>query len=124
MLAIAKNFGKHPPNLHFSIFSLAGAFSILGFCLIIPNKLTALFKPFALIGKESFFCFNYHLILIFVGYRYILGLRWQVTYGQTMLAFAIVFISAMLLSPVNTHIKKQGVFWKWLLPELVRLHSC
>ena len=116
MLAIAKNYGKHPPNLHFSAFSLGGAFGLMGICLIIPSMLTNLFKPFSLIGKEAFFCFNYHLFLIFVVYRYLFDLRWKLSYEYTLLAVGVVFVSAFLLAPINTYIKKQGVIWKWLLP--------
>jgi len=113
---ISRNWGKHPPNADFMTFSLAGAFTILGFCLLIPNKLTFLLKPFSLIGKEPFFCFNFHLILIFCVYRYALGLRWNVSYPETIVLFIIVFILSFLLSPINTLAKKKGVLFKWLLP--------
>ncbi len=116
LLKISKNWGKHPPNALFMSFSLFGAFSIFGLCLIVPSWLTFLFKPISLIGKEPFFCFNWHLILIFVVFRYIMNLRWDVTYTETILLFAVAFMTSFLLSPINTLIKKRGVLWKWLLP--------
>jgi uncharacterized membrane protein len=113
---ISKNWGKHPPNLTFMSFSLFGAFSIFGICMIVPSWLTFIFKPFSLIGKEPFFCFNWHLIIIFVVFRYFMELRWDVTYNETILLFFVVFITSFLLSPINTLIKKRGILWKWLLP--------
>lgn len=116
LMKISKNWGKHPPNLEFMTFSLFGAFSLLGLCMLVPGFLTIIFKPFSLIGREPFLCFNWHLILIFVGFRYLLGLRWQVTYGETIALFCVVFVSSFLISPINTYIKRKGVLWKFLLP--------
>lgn len=116
LIAIAKNFGKHPPLPQFSTFSLAGSSLILGLCLMMGPRLTRLLTPLRLIGQESFFCFNYHILVIFLLYRYALDLRLKVSYGQTWLLFLAIFISAALLAPLNTKLKKSGVLWKWLLP--------
>jgi hypothetical protein len=113
---IAQNWGKHPPNLEFMALSIAGAYSLLGFCMFIPRTLTFLFKPFSLIGKEPFFCFNLHLILIFIVFRYIMNLKGAVSYHNTLLIFVSIFIITFLLAPINTWIKRKGVLFKWLLP--------
>ena len=116
LMRIAKNWGKHPPNLEFISFSLSGALILFGFSMIVPSKLTVIFKPFSLIGKEPFFCFNWHFILIFVIFRYLMDLRWDVSYYETLALFGVVFISSFLLSPINTYVKRKGFLWKWLLP--------
>lgn len=114
--AIAKNFGKHPPNTFFSAFSAGGAFVLIGLCTFIPPSAVKLLHPFKIIGREAFFCFNLHLIIIFIVYRYFLNLRWNVTYLQTLLLFGGVFLLCYALSPVNTYFKKKGTLWKWVLP--------
>jgi len=45
-----------------------------------------------------------------------MGLRWNVSYPETIVLFIVVFILSFLLSPLNTLAKKKGVLFKWLLP--------
>ena len=101
---ISHNVGKHPPDLVFMSFSLGGATLILAACLYL-NEGGLLFAPLSILGKESLLCFNLHLGIIFIGYRYLLDLRGAVTYGQSLFLFAGVWGAALLLAPLNVRRK-------------------
>jgi fucose 4-O-acetylase-like acetyltransferase len=98
--ALAHNAGKHPPSFTFLTFSLGGAAIILAYCLRLSAFERALSAPFKILGSESLWCFNLHLLIIFIGYRYLLGLRHNVTYGQALMLTAInimILVSTCLI---------------------------
>jgi hypothetical protein len=88
-VGIAKNSGKHPPAMAFMTFSVGGAALMLGLILAVPPLLAPLLWPLRVLGKESLFCFVTHILVIFVGYRYLLGLRRDVTYQEALGLVAI-----------------------------------
>jgi hypothetical protein len=83
-VGIAKNSGKHPPEMAFMTFSVGGAALMLGLILAVPPALAPLLYPLRVLGRESLFCVVAHILIIFVGYRYLLGLRRDVTYEQAL----------------------------------------
>lgn len=105
-IKLAKNWGKHPPNYSFVTFTFGGACLILAMCLTLVPKIRGLFVPFLAVGRESLFCFSYHIILIFVGYRYILGFRHDVNYPQALWLTSVLIFTAILAAAAYTQLKK------------------
>lgn len=99
---LAKNWGKHPPELVFLLWSSGGALLLLGFFLLLRGPALSLFRPFTIIGRESLFSFNLHIILVFVGVRYLLDLRRSVTYEQALMITGGVFVAAVVFARLNT----------------------
>ncbi len=81
---LAKNYGKHPPREVFVLFSGGGALLLLGLMLKLDGAVGRAFWPLRMLGRQSLFCFNAHLVILFLGYRWTLGLRHQVSYGQAI----------------------------------------
>lgn len=96
--AIARNYGKHPPMSNFMSFSLGGAFAILSILLLAKNYLSKLFLPFTYIGRTPLFSFSYHIIVIFVVYRWIFDLRRNTTYETALWLTLLLFISCSIFS--------------------------
>lgn len=95
LLAISKNYGKHPPTHVFMSYSMGGALCILGTCVLTKNWLPRVLAPFTQIGTRSLFSFCFHIFVIFVIYRYFFGLRLKVSYGETMmLAIGLILTTA------------------------------
>lgn len=83
-LALAKNWGKHPPNLPFLLWSVGGAALVLGLLLRLE---AAGRRPLAWLehlGRESLLCFNLHILVIFLLFRGAFGLRHEVSYGEAL----------------------------------------
>lgn len=74
--AIAMNQGKHPPERMFMIFSLAGSFAILALVMAGGELLPRLLAPITVIGSDARMAFIFHISVIFVVFRYLLG-YWQ-----------------------------------------------
>jgi len=110
LTAMARNAGKHPPQAFFTQFSLGGALTITGLCLFI-TRCPWILKPLEILGRESLTCFATHLIVVFVGLRWALGLKVmkgppQVTYPQALgLTFAVVGV-CIVVSLLN-HARKE-----------------
>lgn len=93
---VALNKGKHPPELGFMLFSLSGAFLILGCSLSGGNKWAHRLKPITWLGKDSLGAFIFHAVVLFVFYRYLFDLWLKVTYGKAlMLALLLIAMSAV-----------------------------
>jgi uncharacterized membrane protein len=106
MISIAKNYGKHPPMFHFMLWSLGGSFLLLGLTLPLRSDLGGLLRPFAIIGRESLFVFNYHIVFIFVVLRFILDLRRNTTYPVAFAWFVTVFALGVGLAAANSWRKR------------------
>jgi uncharacterized membrane protein len=94
-LRIAKNVGKHPPAMPFMLWSIGGSLACLGFCLALPKILLKLCWPLKIIGKQSFFCFNFHIIVIFYFYRYVFDLRRNVSYEESLMLFGLLSVMSV-----------------------------
>jgi len=83
--AIAQNEGKHPPESFFMFFSLGGAFLILSMGLQGGNSLARNLAPITWIGQEALQAFIFHICWLFVVYRFLANLRFQVSYESALL---------------------------------------
>lgn len=97
LTAIGRNYGKHPPSLVFSSFSIGGALLILAACSYFHAGLSRALKPIALIGRWPLFAFCFHIFVIFVGYRYWLELNQNTTYGTAwILTIGLIATTSLL----------------------------
>jgi fucose 4-O-acetylase-like acetyltransferase len=80
LLAIARNAGKHPPELRFMLFSVGGALLVLAACIAGGARLAAWLRPVTLIGTEALKAFVFHIFVIFVILRLLLGYFHTITY--------------------------------------------
>jgi hypothetical protein len=106
LLAVAMNEGKHPPELMFMLFSLGGAFGLLGISLAGGRILSMALSPITIIGKDALQAFVCHIFVIFVFYRYLFGYWHQVTYMEALELTGIVILLTALWIKVLEWIKK------------------
>jgi uncharacterized membrane protein len=96
LFALAKNFGKHPPNLLFTTFSLSAAFLVGSISLFGHTWLPKALKPITIIGKNSLFAFIFHIFALFVVYRYIINLQTKVEYSTALWLTGLLIVSTYL----------------------------
>jgi uncharacterized membrane protein len=82
--ALAKNWGKHPPNVAFLLWSAGGAAVVLGLLLRLEKEGMRPLLWLELLGRESLLCFNAHILIIFLLFRNAFGLRHAVSYGEAL----------------------------------------
>lgn len=82
--ALAKNWGKHPPNLAFLLWSAGGAALVLG--LLLRLEAAGLRSPawLEILGREPLLSFNVHILVVFLIFRGAFGLRHEVTYAGAL----------------------------------------
>lgn len=99
---LAYNVGKHPPDLTFMAFSLAGAFAILALCLFGGRMLALALKPLAVIGSNSLQAFVFHIVVIFVGFRFLLGYEDGISYQHALtLTIGLIFATALWITTLK-----------------------
>ncbi len=91
--AVARNAGKHPPELLFMLFSVGGAFILLGLALLGGERAARALRPVTLIGSDALQAFIFHIAIIFLVFRGLLGLFHEVEYGVA-LGLTLVLILA------------------------------
>lgn len=96
LLAIARNAGKHPPEFVFMLFSMGGATGILALAFLGGERLAALLRPITIIGTNALQAFVFHIVVIFVGWRFLLGYLESVTYTKA-LTMTLLLIGATAL---------------------------
>lgn len=96
MRAIAFNEGKHPPETMFMLFSMGGALVILAIALLGGERLASLLRPITIIGSNALQAFIFHIAVIFVVFRYLLG-YWQAISYQHALVLTLCLILATAL---------------------------
>lgn len=89
-LALALNEGKHPPATGFLLFSVGGALTLLGSCLLGGHILSVVLKPFTVIGQHSLSAFIFHIFVIFVFYRYLFDFWKKIEYERALLLTLIL----------------------------------
>lgn len=94
--AIAQNIGKHPPGLDFMLFSVGGAILILSLCLMGGDRLAMILRPITIIGTDALKAFVFHIFVIFIIFRYLLGLRLNIAYPDALI-LALILIPATAL---------------------------
>lgn len=108
LMALARNEGKHPPNLDFVLFSVGGALVILGAVLAGGNLRVRMFTPFRLIGSDALQAFVFHITVLFVGYRYLLGYWHRVSYTHALLLTAMLILGTALWIKVLHWFRKES----------------
>ncbi|WP_232819328.1 heparan-alpha-glucosaminide N-acetyltransferase domain-containing protein [Saccharospirillum mangrovi] len=99
---LAYNVGKHPPQATFMAFSLAGAFAILALSLFGGRALALLLRPVSIIGSNSLQAFIFHIVVIFVGFRFLLGLDDTISYGQALtLTLGLIVATALWIKLID-----------------------
>ncbi|WP_233252298.1 acyltransferase family protein [Saccharospirillum sp. MSK14-1] len=99
---LAYNVGKHPPQSEFMAFSMAGAFAILALALLGGRALALLLKPITIIGSNSLQAFIFHIVVIFVGFRFLLGFESTISYGYALtLTLILVFATALWIKTLE-----------------------
>jgi len=95
LMAVARNQGKHPPELPFMLFSLGGALMILALCLLGGEPAAAALRPITVIGSDALKAFIFHIMVIFGVFRFLLE-AWQVyAYPQVLgIGLALVLATA------------------------------
>lgn len=93
---IAMNEGKHPPELTFMVFSMAGALAILAVALAGGRVLAGVLRPVTLIGSDAKMAFIVHISVIFVVFRYLQGYWQSVSYDYALtLTFGLIIGTAL-----------------------------
>ncbi|MGJ7461485.1 acyltransferase family protein [Halomonas sp. MA07-2] len=93
LVAVARNVGKHPPELAFMLFSLGGALVILALCLQGGSAAARWLKPLTLIGGDALKAFVFHIVVIFGVFRYLLE-AWQVYPYPQVLGIGVALVLA------------------------------
>ncbi len=94
LMGLAKNAGKHPPSQNFILFSLGGALALCGLGLAGGKILSRIFYPITLIGKYSLEVFVFHIMIIFIVYRYLLDYYHNIDYMMALNLTAILILSS------------------------------
>ena len=82
--AIARNAGKHPPELMFMLFSVGGALGLLGLAVLGGNAMARVLAPMTVIGGNALQAFIFHIVVVFVVFRYLLGYVDNTTYSHAL----------------------------------------
>lgn len=93
LLGIARNEGKHPPELSFMLFSVGGALILLGLAVLGGERLARWLRPITVVGSDALKAFVFHIVVIFLVFRHLLGWFHTVNY-EFALAWAIGLILA------------------------------
>jgi hypothetical protein len=91
LLAIAWNEGKHPPELRFMLYSVGGALLLLGLAVLGGERLAHRLRPVTIVGSDALMAFIFHISVIFVIFRFLLGWFHAVSYE-----FALVCTIALI----------------------------
>ncbi len=89
--AIALNEGKHPPGLAFMLFSGAGALFVLALAFLGGKQLSFILKPITFIGQKPLEAFIFHILVIFVFYRYLFDYWHKISYDKALTLTFILF---------------------------------
>ncbi|MCE8019950.1 DUF1624 domain-containing protein [Halomonas sp. MCCC 1A11036] len=95
LMAVAWNVGKHPPEVPFMLFSTGGALVIMALCLLGGSRAARWLKPLTVIGNDALRAFIFHIVVIFLIFRLLLG-AWQVySYPQVLgIGLALILLTA------------------------------
>ncbi|MFG6665836.1 heparan-alpha-glucosaminide N-acetyltransferase domain-containing protein [Halomonas sp. HNIBRBA4712] len=96
MTAVANNAGKHPPELAFMLFSVGGAFVILGLTLAGGRLAARALLPLTLVGSDALKAFIFHIVMIFLVLRFLLGVNETITYPQALGTGGLLILGAAL----------------------------
>lgn len=96
LMAIAYNDGKHPPELLFMVFSLGGALGVLSLALWGGDTAARVLTPISVIGSDALKAFIFHIFVIFVIFRYLLGYWHEISYQYALtLTLCLILATAV-----------------------------
>ncbi|KLJ02386.1 acyltransferase family protein [Luteimonas sp. FCS-9] len=101
LVEIARNTGKHPPELMFMLFSVGGALALLALAVAGGERLAAWLRPVAVVGSDALMAFIVHIAVIFLLFRQVLGWYQAVSYTQ-----ALALTAGLILATA-------GWIWLW-----------
>ncbi|NZA25636.1 DUF1624 domain-containing protein [Luteimonas sp. SJ-92] len=101
---IARNAGKHPPETMFMLFSVGGALGLLALAVAGGEPLARALRPVTIIGSDALMAFVFHIAVIFILFRDVLGYLHTVDYE-----YALVLSLGLILATAA---------WIWLLQRL------
>lgn len=102
LMAIAHNQGKHPPELRFMLFSMGGSFAILAVVTAGGELLASWMRPFTVIGTDALQAFIFHIAVIFVGFRFLLGYWHNISYNHALvLTLCLIFVTPLWIKIVH-----------------------
>jgi len=93
LVAIARNDGKHPPGLMFTLFSVGGALALLALAIAGGALLAKVLKPIAIVGSDALMAFIVHISVIFILLRTVLGYYQAVSYERALVLTAILIVA-------------------------------
>ncbi len=96
MLAIANNAGKHPPGLQFMLFSVGGALVLLGLALAGGAMAAKVLLPLTVVGSDALKAFIFHIVMIFLVLRFLLGAENALSYPQVLGVGGLLILGAAL----------------------------
>ncbi|XUO86547.1 heparan-alpha-glucosaminide N-acetyltransferase domain-containing protein [Halomonas sp. KM072] len=96
MLAIANNAGKHPPGLKFMLFSVGGALVLLGLALAGGAMAAKVLLPLTVVGSDALKAFIFHIVMIFLVLRFLLGAENVLSYPQVLGVGGLLILGAAL----------------------------
>lgn len=89
LVGLARNTGKHPPELMFMLFSMGGAFGLLALAVAGGEWIARWLRPVAVIGSDALMAFIVHIGVIFLLFRNVLDWYQNVSYE---FAFGMSFV--------------------------------
>lgn len=92
LISIAKNEGKHPPEMLFMLFSLGGALAVLAITIAGGRTLSLDLGFVTTIGRNSLQAFVFHIVVLFVFYRYLFDYFHKVDYQFALFLTAILIL--------------------------------
>ncbi|MGM0536219.1 MAG: heparan-alpha-glucosaminide N-acetyltransferase domain-containing protein [Pseudomonadota bacterium] len=93
LMAVARNAGKHPPELAFMLFSLGGALLILALCVAGGARAAAWLRPISVVGTDALAAFIFHIVVLFGIFRLLLE-AWQVFSYPLVLGIGLALVPA------------------------------
>lgn len=105
LMSVALNEGKHPPELLFMLFSMGGAFGVLSLGLFGGEKLAALLRPITIIGSDALQAFIFHIFVIFVLFRYLLGYWHDTTYQHALTLTLCLILATAVWIKITTWVR-------------------
>ena len=96
---VGRNRGKHPPELMFMLFSMGGALALLALAVAGGERLAHALKPVTVIGSDALMAFVFHIVVIFVLLRDVLGYYRSVPYEFALgLTCALILATALFIA--------------------------
>lgn len=108
LMAIAMNAGKHPPELRFMLFSVGGALLLLSLAILGGKRLASALRPISIIGTDALKAFVFHIFVIFVVLRYLLGLWQALSYGQVLILTLFLIFGTALWIRITTWVEAKS----------------